>query len=940
MPATVKHTTARIASTALIVLLTVLGSRLPAKGATTNAVLAWEPLIGAELYTLYWGPAPGVYPSYASCLANQTNLTINNLAFDTFYYFGIAATQPDGNESAISPPVSFVSLSGALSFGAATNGAPTDVVSWQPVAGAASYTLYWGPSSGVYPFSASCPASRTSLAATVSFAQPFFFAISATDTNGNQSPISPESTYILQPVSTSLPPPLTNAFFMFWDNPASIVYGTPLGASQLNATATLPGTIAYSPPWGTVLNAGVNTLTAYFVPEDLLDYNILSNSVTINVTPAPLTVTVENAVRSYSQSNPYFSSDIEGLLNGDNITVALTCSATPYSPPGVYPVVPSLIDPFGRQNNYTVNFSAGLLTVMPLLPNVSWAAPASITYGTALDTNQLDAVADVPGSFAYYPSAGFVPGAGTNSLTVVFTPADSVDFSVVTNTVSLVVSPAPLTLIASNASTSFGNIPPFSGSIQGLVNNDNLTLSFNCAATVSSPVGTYPIVPVLAGAANVKSNYTVTAVNGTLTIGQAASWLLWTNPPPIVYGARLDSNQLNATASVPGIFSYSPPFGAVLDSGTNTLSLTFTPDDSLDYPVVDQSVSIYVAPAPLTVTAAPATQTYGQASPVFTGTIQGLTNGDYITAGYNCSATSSSPVGTYPIVPTLADPFLRLTNYTVTLVQGTLTVVPGTAQVLWPTLKPVVYGTPLSDAQLVAIAGVPGTFSYSPSSGTVLDCGTNLLTVTFTPSDTVNYINTVATTRLVVQPATLIVRPDNATRKLGTPNPIFTVDLSGLTNGDQISVSLQCAATQTSPAGMYPITATLVDPGSRATNYAVSLLQGVLTIVKPLPQQTWTGPPAGGYASSSGSGNSTVTVATNSSSIFNRGASPGSGLLPALIASASGQTIVLTWADPAGVFQLQAASGPAGVFTNVPGASSPYTNSALAPGGFFRLIGR
>ena len=46
-----------------------------------------------------------------------------------------------------------------------------------------------------------------------------------------------------------------------WTNPAPITYGTPLSGSQLNATATynstnVSGTLTYSSPAGTVLNAG------------------------------------------------------------------------------------------------------------------------------------------------------------------------------------------------------------------------------------------------------------------------------------------------------------------------------------------------------------------------------------------------------------------------------------------------------------------------------------------------------------------------------------------------------------------------------------------------------------------------------------------------------------------------------------------------------------
>jgi hypothetical protein len=45
--------------------------------------------------------------------------------------------------------------------------------------------------------------------------------------------------------------------------------------------------------------------------------------------------------------------------------------------------------------------------------------------------------------------------------------------------------------------------------------------------------------------------------------------------------------------------------------------------------------------------------------------------------------------------------------------------------------------------------------------------------------------------------------------------------------------------------------------------------------------------------------------------------------------------VVLSWTDPA--FQLQSAGAVGGVFTNVPGAASPYTNATAGAARFFRL---
>ena len=80
-----------------------------------------------------------------------------------------------------------------------------------------------------------------------------------------------------------------------WWNPADIVYGTPLRAAQLNATASVAGTFAINPPAGTVLNAGIwQTLSVTFIPDDSVDYTCLSTSVNINVAQATPTITWQN----------------------------------------------------------------------------------------------------------------------------------------------------------------------------------------------------------------------------------------------------------------------------------------------------------------------------------------------------------------------------------------------------------------------------------------------------------------------------------------------------------------------------------------------------------------------------------------------------------------------------------------------------------------------
>jgi hypothetical protein len=165
---------------------------------------------------------------------------------------------------------------------------------------------------------------------------------------------------------------------------------------------------------------------------------------------------------------------------------------------------------------------------------------------------------------------------------------------------------------------------------------------------------------------------TAVLTNGFLYVGTPV--ITWTNPSAFTYGSALGAVQLDASANVLGAFSYFPAAGTVLDSGSNQLSAVFTPNDNVDYFSVTDYVAVMVTPAPLSVTASNATRPYGVSNPVFTGLIVGLQNGDNITASYTCAALPNSPAGMYPILATLTDPNGRLSNYRVSISNGTLTV--------------------------------------------------------------------------------------------------------------------------------------------------------------------------------------------------------------------------------------------------------------------------
>ncbi len=651
-----------------------------------------------------------------------------------------------------------------------------------------------------------------------------------------------------------------------WTNPAAITYGATLSSNQLNATANVPGNFVYTPTNGSVLNTGTNLLVVQFAPTDTIDYSNANASVNLVVSLAALTVTASNASRPYGQTNPVFGGTIAGLANQDNITAAYVSSATSNSVVGAYGIVPELVDPGDRQTNYTVNLVNGTLTVSQAGPQISWTNPVAISYGTTLGSNQLNAAANTPGSFVYNPTNGAVLNTGTNLLSVQFTPTDTVDYSSASANVSLVVSPAVLTVTASNASRSYGQTNPvFGGTIVGLENQDNITATYTSTATSNSAVGPYAIVPTLVDPGDRQTNYTVSLVNGTLTVAQAAPQISWINPAAITYGAALSSNQLNATANVPGNFVYIPTNGSVLNTGTNLLLVQFTPTDTVDYSSASANVSLLVSPTVLTVTASNTSRPYGQTNPVFGGTIVGLENQDNITATYTSTATSNSAVGSYAIVPALVDPGDRQTNYTVSLVNGTLTVAQAAPQISWTNPAAITYGAALSSNQLNATANVPGNFVYNPTNGAVLNTGTNLLSVQFTPTDTVDYSSASANVSLVVSPSALTVTASNASRSYGQTNPVFGGTIVGLENQDNITATYTSTATSNSAVGSYAIVPALVDPADRETNYTLSLVNGTLTVAQAAPQISWINPAAITYgaALSSNQLNATANVPGN-----------------------------------------------------------------------------
>jgi hypothetical protein len=163
--------------------------------------------------------------------------------------------------------------------------------------------------------------------------------------------------------------------------------------------------------------------------------------------------------------------------------------------------------------NYTAGTENASFTVNKAMPTLTWAAPSPITYGTALSATQLNATSGgVAGSMVYTPPAGFIPGVGSQILSVTFTPVDSTDYSSVTQTVSLTVT---------KGSVSINGTSSLPVSTYG----DSVTITFTFIGGGDPPTGTTTIkdgavtlgtVPLMSGTATL-STTTLSAGVHTLT---------------------------------------------------------------------------------------------------------------------------------------------------------------------------------------------------------------------------------------------------------------------------------------------------------------------------------------------------------------------------------------------------------------------------------------
>jgi hypothetical protein len=318
------------------------------------------------------------------------------------------------------------------------------------------------------------------------------------------------------------------------------------------------------------------------------------------------------------------------------------------------------------------------------------------------------------------------------------------------------------------------------------------------------------------------TDYTTSTASVTLQVNQATPTITWATPAAIIYGTPLSATQLNATSTVAGSFTYSPIAGTVLAAGAQPLTATFTPTDTTDYTTATASVTLQVNKATPTITwATPAPITYGTALSATQLNASSTVAGSFT---YSPVAGTVLAAGAQPLTATFTP--TDTADYTTAAASVTLTVNKATPTITWATPAAIIYGTPLSAAQLNASSTVAGSFTYSPIAGTVLTAGAQTLTATFTPTDTTDYTSATASVTLTVNKATSsITWATPAPITYGTPLSATQLDATSPVQGN-----FSYSPSTGTVLGIGPHTLTATFSPTDTTDYTASTATVSLTV--------------------------------------------------------------------------------------------------------------
>jgi len=414
------------------------------------------------------------------------------------------------------------------------------------------------------------------------------------DAGGPSMEVARAGSGTYEPTSTAVMPSADapSASTIKWPTPDPITYGNRLTFAQLNATASAEGTLVYTPGPGYVLPVGTHSLWVTFTPTGSNGHAPQQASVTIVVAkgtpviswPTPAKIVYGTPL---SEAHLNASAPVPGKFEYSPALGEML-------PPGMHTL--SVAFTPADTANYATGKATVSISVAKAKSAIHWPAPAPVMYGTQLSGAQLCARASVPGSFEYKPDLGAVLAAGEHELTVVFTPADTLGYSISQSAVSLKVAkatpaikwptPDPIAQDIALSSTQLNALAPVPGSF-----------AYTPAAGEKLAPGVHELSAIFTPADTL--NYTGVSATVSLTVTEKLPALItWPAPSAISYGTALSAAQLNATASVPGTFVYTPSAGHVLAPGKYTLSTTFIPSEAEKYAKAQATVELEVEGPP------------------------------------------------------------------------------------------------------------------------------------------------------------------------------------------------------------------------------------------------------------------------------------------------------------------------------------------------------
>jgi YVTN family beta-propeller protein len=375
-----------------------------------------------------------------------------------------------------------------------------------------------------------------------------------------------------------------------WSDTVSVI-----DAAIDEVSATVP--VGYGPS-GVAVDPATNTI--YVANDETSSVSVIdgyTNQVTasIGVGQSPNGVAVDPDTNMIYTAN--WSSNSVSVINGytNTVTATVPVGSTPFA---------IAADP-ATGLVYVANYGSGTLSVIDEATNaVTDTLPVGPRpWGVAADPDTFTVyVANWgSGSMSVINEAtdavtGTIP-VGANPFGVAVDPVTGFAYvaNQYSNSVSVIntqASPPGSQTIAFNtkppASPAFGST--YTVSATGGGSGNPVTFAIDASATSVCSISGSTVTFNHAGSciidANQAGNVTYQAAQQAqqaITVPQENPALTWAKPANITYRTALTGTQLDARASVPGTFTYSPPAGTVLTAGTHTLTATFTPADTSDY---------------------------------------------------------------------------------------------------------------------------------------------------------------------------------------------------------------------------------------------------------------------------------------------------------------------------------------------------------------------